>query len=77
MKKVVLNSTIEAAVANQGGATFSSAKPMEAETISKNRRSSKCRKDDVRNWRQRCRYRHFDNYFNVDRSICKMLKTNI
>jgi len=31
----------EAAVANQGGATFSSAKPMEADTILKNGRSSK------------------------------------
>ena len=41
MKKAVCNLTIEAAVANQGGATFSLAKPMEADTISKNGASSK------------------------------------
>jgi len=40
---MILNSIffIETAVANQGGATFNSAKPMGADTISKNGRSSK------------------------------------
>jgi len=40
---MILNSifSIETAIANQGGATFSSTKPMEADTISKNGRSSK------------------------------------
>jgi len=40
------NLTIETAVANQNGATFSSAKPMEAETISKNGQSTKSHRSE-------------------------------